>query len=135
VTLPPTRLHAAVMRFSLLVLSAPDSGASNGHALDFALAALDGSHDIACVFFQDVGVLTGGQGFEPPQAERDLRSEWSGLALRHGTPLVLCSASALRYGVVSDTGGRTVRDGFSVRGLGDLVEANAASDRLLTFAD
>lgn len=123
------------MRFTLLVLSAPDLGVCNGHALDFALAALDSGHEIACVFFQDAGVLTGGRGFEAPQAERDLRSEWDALGRRHGTPLVLCSASALRYGVATDSGGPALRDGFSVRGLGDLVEANASSDRLLTFAD
>jgi tRNA 2-thiouridine synthesizing protein D len=123
------------MRFTLLVLSPPDLGVSNGHALDFARAALEAGHELACVFFQDAGVLTGGRGYEPPQAERDLRTAWSDLGERHGTPLVLCSASALRYGVATDAGGAALREGFSIHGLGDLIEANASSDRLLTFGD
>jgi tRNA 2-thiouridine synthesizing protein D len=120
------------MRFSLLVLSAPDLGVANGHALEFAAAAIAGGHEVACVFFQDAGVLTGGRAFDAPQAERDLRAGWSDLGLQRGLPLVLCSASAQRYGVASDT---ALREGFRVAGLGDLIEASVASERLLTFAD
>jgi tRNA 2-thiouridine synthesizing protein D len=121
------------MRFTLLVLAAPDLGAGNGHALRFARAALDGGHAIELVFFQDAGVLTGLAGCEAPQAEVDLRLAWSDLGTRHDLPLVTCSASAARFGVDDGRDLSRLMPGFSVAGLGELVAARACCDRLLTF--
>ncbi len=123
------------MRFTLLILGAPDLGGSNAHALGFSQAVLDAGHELACVFFQDAGVLTALAGCEAAQAERDLRSNWQQLGLEQKAPLYACSASALRYGVGESDSSARLLDGFSVRGLGELVEAQLASDRLLTFAD
>jgi len=123
------------MRFTLLVLAAPDIGAANGHALRFARAALDAGHALDLVFFQDAGVLTAVAGCEAPQAEDDLRAAWSDLGARHDLALVTCSASAARFGV--DEGRELTRllPGFSVAGLGELAAVSASCDRLLTFAD
>jgi tRNA 2-thiouridine synthesizing protein D len=123
------------MRFTLLVLSAPDLGAANRHALRFARAALDADHELACVFFQDSGVLTALQDCEAPQAEEDLRTSWQHLARDTEAPLAVCSASAARFGVADGGGVDHMRDGFALRGLGDLVLAQGQSDRVLTFAD
>ena len=55
------------MRYTLLILSPPDHGYSNGHALDFARSLLESGHELACVFFYDAGVLTGLATAEAPQ--------------------------------------------------------------------
>ncbi|MEM1190716.1 MAG: DsrE family protein [Pseudomonadota bacterium] len=123
------------MRFTLLVLGAPDLGGANGHALGFSRALLDAGHELGCVFFQDSGVLTALAGCEAAQAEHDLRSGWQRLGLEKHASLYACSASALRYGLGDGSSSQRLLDGFQVRGLGELVEAQLASDRVLTFAD
>lgn len=122
------------MRFTLLVLAAPDLGEGNGHALRFARAALDAGHAIDLVFFQDAGVLTGLAGCEAPQAEDDLRIAWSALGTAHDLPLTACSASAARFGVDDGRDLSRLMPGFSVAGLGELAAAGTRSDRLVTFA-
>lgn len=123
------------MRFTLLVLAAPDLGAGNGHALRFARAALEAGHTIDLVFFQDAGVLTGLSGCEAPQAEDDPRAAWSDLGTRHDLRLVTCSASAARFGVDDGREISRLLPGFSIAGLGDLAVARSHCDRLLTFTD
>ncbi|MEO1079127.1 MAG: DsrE family protein [Pseudomonadota bacterium] len=123
------------MRFTLLVLGAPDLGGANGHALGFGRALLDAGHELACAFFQDSGVLTALAGCEAAQAERDLRASWQQLGVEKNAPLYACSASALRYGLGDGSNAQRLLPGFEVRGLGELVEAQLTSDRVLTFAD
>lgn len=124
------------MRFALLVLSPPDLGAANRHALGFVRAALDGGHAIVCVFFQDAGVLTALDGCEAPQDENDLRAGWQTLARDRRLDLFACVASAARFGLLPD-GDESARvmSGFRIGGLGELVDAAQRSDRLLTFGD
>ncbi len=123
------------MRYTLLVLSPPDHGYSNGHALDFARNLLASGHELACVFFFDAGVLTGLATAEAPQDERNLRAEWSALAQEQNARLVLCVASAARFGLGESPAPDTLQSGFAVAGLGDLAEARGTSNRLLTFGD
>lgn len=123
------------MRYTLLVLSPPDYGYSNGHALDFARSVLASGHELACVFFYDAGVLTGLATAEAPQDERDLRAEWSALTEQTDARLVLCVASAARFGLGETPAPGALCSGFHIAGLGDLAEARGTSDRLLTFGD
>lgn len=103
------------------------------HALRFAQALAAAEHQVECVFFQDSGVLTGLSDCEVAQDELDLRAEWTRFAASHAVRLVLCSASAARYGLLAGNGSR-LSTGFTVGGLGELVEAEASSDRSLCFA-
>ena len=122
------------MRYTLLVLTPPDSGASARHALGFARAAVEAGHELACVFFFDAGVLTALTGAEAAQDEFDLRDAWSAFASETSCPLLACVASAARFGLGEDPSGDRLRSGFSIAGLGELVDASSRSDRLLTFA-
>jgi tRNA 2-thiouridine synthesizing protein D len=126
--------------YSLLVLSPPSSGHGGRHALAFARAALSRGHVIHRVFFLDDGVTTGAAGAVTPQDEADLIRGWIELGEAHGLDLVLCVSSALRRGMLDDTeanrherGTATVHPAFVISGLGQLVEAGAVSDRLVTF--
>lgn len=124
------------MRYTLLVLSPPDSGSSGRHALEFAKAAHNAEHEIACVFFYDAGVLTALSQCEPAGGECDIRSEWQHFAQQKEIPLIACVASALRYGIGD---GKVLQDRclpeFSVAGLGELIESTSESHRFMTFAD
>ena len=121
------------MRFTLLVLSPPDTGPSNRHALRFAEAVLEAGHELACVFFYDAGVLTALAHTEAPQEEADLRAGWERLS--EAVPLLACVASAARFGLGDVEHSARSRSGFGTAGLGELVAACRRSDRLLTFAD
>lgn len=115
------------MRYALLVLTPPDTGASARHALEFAQAALDAGHEILCTFFFDSGVLTAAEG-KVAQDEEDLRAGWSSLQQDHALKLVACVASAQRFGVTLSEGSP-----FEIAGLGELIEASGQADRVLTF--
>lgn len=124
------------MRYTLLVLSSPDSGSSARHALEFAKAVRLAKHDVACVFFYDAGVLTALSQSEPASDEYNVRLGWQEFAQQTETRLIACVASALRFGIGD---GQALRDRclpeFSIAGLGELVEARSASHRFMTFAD
>ncbi|EED33030.1 sulfur relay protein TusD/DsrE [gamma proteobacterium NOR5-3] len=124
------------MRYTLLVLTPPDSGASARHALEFAKAVCLAGHDVACVFFYDAGVLTALSQCEAAADESDLREGWQDFAQTTGTPLVACVASVARFGLGD---GRELHERclpqFTIAGLGELIEASSDSQRFLTFAD
>ncbi|MFT4769880.1 MAG: tRNA 2-thiouridine synthesizing protein D [Glaciecola sp.] len=124
------------MRYTLLVLSPPDSGSSGQHALEFAKAVSLAGHDIACVFFYDAGVLTALANCESASDEQDIRSGWQKFAQDTGTRLIACVASAVRFGIGD---GQVLNDRclpeFTIAGLGELIESSSESQRLLTFAD
>ncbi len=128
------------MIYSLLIHSSPASGHGARHGLAFARAALAAGHSIKRVFFLDAGVMTGSAIAVFPQDEADRLSPWTALAEQQGVDLVLCIASALKYGMLDDTEANrherlaaTAHPAFTVSGLGQLVDATAHSDRLVTF--
>lgn len=123
------------MRYTLLVLSPPDIGSSNRHALGFARAVIAAGHTLECVFFFDAGALTALSDTEAPQDEDDLRSHWQALASEAHTTLQVCVASAARFGLADPVNKERLLSGFGIAGLGALAEAQLSSDRLLSFAD
>jgi tRNA 2-thiouridine synthesizing protein D len=109
-------------------------------AAHFARAVLARGHSISRVFFLDAGTGNGSAAAVYPQDERDRLQPWVELAEQHGVELILCIASALRYGMLDDTEASrhekpsaTIHPAFAVSGLGQLVDASAVADRLVTF--
>lgn len=128
------------MIYSLLVVSSPSSGHGARHALAFARAVLAAGHTLHRVFFLDAGTQSGSAMAVFPQDEPDRLAPWTELAQQHGVDLVLCIASALKYGMLDATearryerAGATIHPAFSISGLGQLVDATAHADRLVTF--
>lgn len=127
------------MRLSLLITAAPDSETAH-HACGFAEAALRGGHDIMRVFFADAGVLHG-QGLSTPGRDfPSLCQRWQALHKSHDLELVLCVSAALHYGVLDEANAASweqphssVAEGFIISGLGQLAEAQLASQQLVTF--
>lgn len=128
------------MIYALVVLASPVSGHASRHALCFARSVLDRGHAIRRVFFLDAGTVTGSNSVVVPQDERDPTAPWPELARQHSVELVVCVSSALRYGMLDKAEAQryerpavTLSDDFIIAGLGDLVDACANADRVVTF--
>ncbi|AMX02484.1 sulfurtransferase complex subunit TusD [Microbulbifer thermotolerans] len=128
------------MKFALAVHSAPHTSQSAASALRFARALLAQGHELYRVFFYCDGVHNGSVLAAPPQDEADLVGEWQALQQAHGLDLVVCIAAAQRRGVLSESeAGRLEKSaanlapGFELAGLGQLADAIANADRLVTF--
>lgn len=128
------------MIYSLLVTSAPSSGTGVHTAACFAQAVLARGHSIHRIFFLDEGVTCGSALAVFPQDESDRLQPWLDLAQNHGVELILCIASALKYGMLDDTEAQrhdraaaSIHPAFTVSGLGQLVDAAASCDRLVSF--
>jgi tRNA 2-thiouridine synthesizing protein D len=128
------------MKFSLAIYGAPYSTQASDSAYRFALAALDAGHELHRIFFYQDGVHNGTALAAPPQDEIDLPVRWRELSARHDTDMVVCIAAALRRGLLDEDEARrydkpasNLAQGFSLGGLGQLVDAAVHSDRLITF--
>lgn len=128
------------MIYSLLVLSSPASGHGARTAAAFARSLLARGHGLYRVFFLDAGTEAGSSIAVLPQDESDRLRPWIDLAEQHGVELVLCISSALKRGMLDETEARrhektgpTTHPAFIISGLGQLHDAAAHSDRLITF--
>jgi tRNA 2-thiouridine synthesizing protein D len=133
-------LPNTVMNYSLLVMSSPFSGQGAMTAARFAKGVLARGHSITRVFFLDAGTGNGAVATVFPQDEAGPLQPWVELAEQHGVELILCIASALRYGMLDDSEASrhekhaaTIHPAFTVSGLGQLVDATASADRMITF--
>jgi len=70
----------------------------------------------------------------------DLPRLWHALAAEHGIELLACIGSALRHGVVDgreatrhNLPAASMREGFELAGLGQLVDATLRGERLISF--
>lgn len=128
------------MKISLLVLSEPYSSQSSLSALQYAKAALEANHSIERVFFYHNGVHTGSSLQTPQQDEINLHSEWAQLAENSNIDLVICIAAALKRGNLNleesnryDKAQFNVQAPFELSGLGQLLDAQLNTDRMITF--
>ena len=129
------------MIISIAVHGAPQSSQASRSALRFAEFALARGHEIHRVFFYHDGVLAAGCLGVAPQDEEDVHAGWVALAESRGLELAVCIAASLKRGMLNEE--ERARYGlpaaaahprFAVVGLGQLIDAIAASDRFLAFA-
>ncbi|WP_444886384.1 sulfurtransferase complex subunit TusD [Microbulbifer sp. JMSA008] len=128
------------MKFSLAIYSAPHASQSAASALRFAKALLAEGHEIYRIFFYCDGIQNGNNIAAPPQDEADLINGWQSLQQKHNLDLVVCIAAAQRRGVLSqreanrlEKPAANLAEGFELAGLGQLTDAVANSERLITF--
>ena len=128
------------MRIALLIQGAPRTTDAPVAALKFARAALAAGHAIHRAFFHKDGVCIANRFVALPADEPDIAAEWLEFAERHDVELTVCIAASARRGVL-DAGeaaraglsGATLREGFEVAGLGQMIEAMLEADRTVTF--
>ena len=128
------------MKFSIVIQASPSSSQSAATALRYAKTLLQQGHKLYRVFFYADGVNLANSLIAPPQDETHLPREWQALATEHDLDLVVCIAAAVKRGVLDDNeakryekSGGNIAIGFELSGLGQLAEAIAVSDRVVTF--
>lgn len=128
------------MKFTIAVHGAPYASQSNHHALEFCRACIAADHQIERVFFYHEGVYVALGSQVPPQEESDPTQAWQLLAQNHNFELAVCIANGLKRGVINaseanryDIDAATLAHGFVLVGLGQLIDAIAASDRYVEF--
>jgi tRNA 2-thiouridine synthesizing protein D len=128
------------MNFAIAVFAGPYTSAAPLSALHFSRAVLAAGHEISRVFFYHDGVYTANVFSAPPQDEPDLTQAWSALSAEHNLDLVVCVASALRRGVLDEAeasryekAAMNLAPGFTISGLGQLIDSALSVDRLVTF--
>jgi len=126
--------------YSLLILASPSAGQTNRTAASFAAELHNQGHTLHRVFFMDAGVDTALATTVSPQDQVNPQVLWLGLAQQFDVQLVACISSALKRGVLDaveatryEKLSATLHPGFELGGLGQLVDASAHSDRLITF--
>lgn len=127
--------------FTLIINGAPYSSQAALSALHFCGAALAAGHRIHRLFFFQDGVYNGSTSIVPPQDEFHIPHAWQQLIQRYGIDAIVCASSALKRGVLSDEEATrydkpagNLLAGFTIGGLGQLVEAIAHSDRVVSFS-
>ena len=128
------------MKFSLVILGAPYTDQAAETAYRFAVATLARGHTIQRLFFYHDGVHNASDLLTLPQDELQPAQRWRDLIERHHLDAVVCIAAALRRGVLDDREARrfgktahNLGNGIRLAGLGELLDAARASDRLVTF--
>lgn len=119
------------MKFGVLVNEGPFTHQASDSAYQFAKAALAKGHQVLRVFFYYDGVNNANKLSAPQADDRNLVKLWGELAKQHKLDLVVCVAAALRRGIKEDI----LAEGFRISGLGQLIEAGIAADRLVVFGD
>lgn len=129
------------MRFAVVVHGPPFTHQASLSAWHFSRAVLAAGHRLQRVFFYHDGVHNASSFARPPQDEPDMAGNWSALAAEHDVELVVCIASALRRGILDEGEAARYRQpaanlasGFSISGLGQLIDAALNADRIVTFA-
>jgi len=112
---------SSVLKYTLVVMTGPDNGMGHIRARGFAQALAQQGHRLQRVFFYGDGVRAAQE--ETPEWQQF----WTTLAGSQGSELVLCSASAERYGLTEPV------PPFTLMGLGTLMEAGFDSDRIISF--
>jgi tRNA 2-thiouridine synthesizing protein D len=130
------------LKFSILVHGAPYSAAASLSALRYSQAVLAAGYGIYRVFFYHDGIYNANSLVTPPQDETNVVSEWSRFGIEHNIELVTCIASSLRRGVLDQTEAaryektnHNLAPGFTISGLGQLIDACLESDRIMTFGN
>ncbi|MAY43535.1 MULTISPECIES: sulfurtransferase complex subunit TusD [unclassified Neptuniibacter] len=128
------------MKFSLVVHASPFSEQASSTAYRYAKCLLSQGHEIYRVFYYGDGVMVANSQIAPPQDEANLPKLWTELANEHSLDLVVCIAAAVKRGVLDQNEAKryekdaaNLADGFELSGLGQLAEAIAISDRVVTF--
>lgn len=128
------------MKYTIIILGAPESSQGSRTAWHFCQALLQSQHTLERLFFYSDGVHNSTTLASPPQDELDLPNAWAELIRQHQLDAVVCIAAALKRGLMDATEQQRYRKSaanlgaeFQLSGLGQLIDACRMSDRTVTF--
>jgi len=130
------------MKFSLVIYGAPWTSPSALSALHFAESVIASGHQIFRLFFYQDGVFNASLAAVPPPDETDIPARWETLIKNHDLDAGVCATSAVRRGILDvseadryDKEAATLRYGFTISGLGQLIDAIQEADRVIHFVE
>lgn len=128
------------MNFHLIVTSAPYLNDIHFAALQSCASILDQGHTVSSVFFWGDGVSVANRFNVWPRNETNISEKWVELADKGNFALNVCIASAARRGIFDAKEAQrhgydvaTIHAGFTINGLGALVDSSQTADRTLRF--
>ena len=128
------------MKFLIVVNVGPYQHQSSDTALRFVAALLQQGHELIRVFFYHDGVHNATDRAFPPLDDRNVVQQWSQLIHQYDIECCICVAAAQKRGLLDDAMAQfhglskgNMSEGFSLAGLGQLVDACAESDRTVVF--
>ena len=127
------------MKYTLFISASPYSpGAHN--AYHFINALLKSEHALEQVFFYGDATAVANSNLTPAQNESNPHEDWVALIDTHNLNATVCIAAALKRGYLDkeeqaryEKTSFCVKPPFTLGGLGQLVEATATSDRVVSF--
>lgn len=109
-------------------------------ALSFCQTCIDRHHTILQVFLMDNAVWLANTLNVTATDQIDLTQAWKALATKHNIPLVACSTSSAKYGILSaqqahyfDKPQHNLNPDFISAGLTEYFSACQQADRVMTF--
>ena len=128
------------MIFAITIQGAPYASKACHSALRFSRAVISSGHSINRVFFYHDGVHVANNLIVSPQDESAVSEEWQKFAGKNNIELIACIASCLRRGILNeqeaeryDKISSNIAPGFTISGLGQLIDAAIGADRIITF--
>ena len=128
------------MSISILILGAPFESQACYTAYRYTKAALEVNIKIDRVFFYQSAIHASSNLSCTPRDEFDLYSAWQSLKQAYKLDLVVCIAAAARRGLIDASEAKrhnkdasNMSNHFELSGLGQLIEAIATTDKLITF--
>lgn len=126
--------------YTIVITGAPYTSQAPATALAFCRALINSGHAIDRVFLYGDGVGLASSLNTPPSDETDWTAEWQSLLSANQVPATACIASCLRRGLLDEQEAAryekpaaNLAPGFSIAGLGEWVEAQMTSDRVIYF--
>jgi len=128
------------VKFTIVIYSAPYSSQAATSAWQFCSTLLAEGHSIYRLFFYHDGVHNNSQLSVAAQDEINLPLQWEKLIQHHQIDAVSCVSSALKRGVLDAREAQrhekichNLSDTADLSGLGQLIDACIASDRVMSF--
>lgn len=114
------------MKFTVVITGSPTNSQACHSALQFCLSAISLGHSIYRVFILDHAA---GLAHKHTR-ETQLQNDWQQIQQKHNLDIVVCVNSARGQYIHDDN---LLATGFVISGMGQLIDATANSDRLITF--
>lgn len=128
------------MIYALVIQTQASDDSLNLSALHFARAILTAKHTIHRVFFYGDGVYIANKNRVPAQDEPSIYEMWREFIENNNIDAVVCIAAGLKRGLLDQTESEryakpaiAIDKPFTLSGLGQLIDACAYADRVITF--
>jgi len=127
-------------KLGIIIQTSPYASGGAYSAYKYCEAALNAGHEIYRVFFYQDAVLLASSLHCLAQDEFNLAHAWQALGQDNHLDLCVCIAAAARRGIIDtaeakrhDKAGANLLEGFSLAGLGQLIDAHVKCDRVIVF--